>query len=172
MIRVIAVCFLFCYFSEGAVFFNKKQSSEQGLLSLENPDKNQKNIVPSENKKRAEGQSEELQLAVNSAEQSENLNSGKQPIEPAEEQEEETDVSSFQPSLSDTLSDSNKLKKQIQRQLAEEIGSDDEEKEDPKAVRSRASVPNSSDDTVARFGDLEVSISEREKEEDLEEVKK
>lgn len=170
MIRVIAVCFLFCYFSEGAVFFNKKQSSEQGLLSLENPDKNQKNIVPSENKKRAEGQSADIQLAVNSAEQSENLNSEKQPIEPAKE--EEADSPSFQPSLSDTLSDSNKLKKQIQRQLAEEIGSDDEEKEDPKAVRSRASVSDSSDDTVARFGDLEVSISEREKEEDLEEVKK
>ena len=79
--------------------------------------------------------------------------------------EEEED---FVPSLSDTLNDTNRLKSEIKRQLAENSGSSlksDTVKRQPKGILSKSSASE-----TAYFGDFEVNISERY-EEDLAEVK-
>lgn len=74
----------------------------------------------------------------------------------------------FMPSLSDSLNDTNRLKKQIKRELAKELTTNSN-------IATKKVPQEISDQTIANetalFGDLEVTISERE-EEKLVEVKK
>lgn len=69
------------------------------------------------------------------------------------------------PSLSDTISRSNRMKSRIKKQLAKELdGTPDESV----VQRSSAGAPAEAldpEDTLARFGDFEVSISARGEEE-------
>ena len=78
---------------------------------------------------------------------------------------QETEDEDFTPSLSDTLNDSHKMKRQIKRQLAKEIDSNPNTKD--VADRSPKNIKD-----VTHFGDMEISISERQKNEELVEVKK
>lgn len=73
----------------------------------------------------------------------------------------------FTPSLSETLNNTNRLKSQLKRQLAEELNDDSIPVTKRKSKRSVSQTVKSE---IALFGDFEVSISERD-EEDLVEVK-
>ena len=74
----------------------------------------------------------------------------------------------FMPSLSDSLNDTNRLKNKIKRELAKELTTNSNS-ETKKALTGNADQTMANE--TALFGDLEVTISERE-EEDLVEVKK
>ena len=82
-----------------------------------------------------------------------------------DEIEEEKD---FMPSLSETLSDTNRLKNKIKRQLAREWNANS--KNHVEKVNPKENISASLLDEIARFGDFEVSISQRTKE-DWTEVK-
>ena len=66
----------------------------------------------------------------------------------------------FVPSLSDTLSNTNRLKKQMKQQVAENITKKPQE-ENLKQQNTKRTLSRE----TAHFGDLEVSISERTEEE-------
>ena len=66
----------------------------------------------------------------------------------------------FKPSLSETVHDSHQLKSRIKRQLARELETDP-----LKDMKDKSSNSLSSEDETARFGDLEIGISERGEEE-------
>ena len=68
----------------------------------------------------------------------------------------------FMPSLSETLSDTNRLKNQIKRQLAREWEADPKNHVDKK--NPKGNISHGLLDEIANFGDFEVSISQRTKE--------
>ena len=74
-------------------------------------------------------------------------------------QGQNTQVEDYSPSLTESLNDSNTLKKQIKRQLSADNPQTNLEE-------------NSSEKEVANFGNVSVSISERKKEEKLRKVNK
>lgn len=83
--------------------------------------------------------------------------------EKAEKPPLEEEESNFVPSLTEALNNTNRLKTEIKRQLAEEFSIGSEQ-----AISGRSpkgEKDSSSDDQVAQFGDLEVRISERGEEE-------
>lgn len=91
-------------------------------------------------------------------------NAGKKPIKNTKiikKQQEEVieNPEDFVPSLSQTLSDTNRLKKQIKKQVADNMTKKPEEE----VSEEDKTKPNLSRET-AHFGDLEVSISERTEE--------